>query len=190
MFLKITKLFFWKFSQRINLWFFDKESKTWTLFECDSKNTFCQIWLEWNLFFQIWHKELNFFWVWLKEWNFFQKKKIDSQNWTFFLRTWRKELNPSFLEYDASNWTFFQNMTQRVELFLKFLLIWLKDLNSFCWYDSKKWTLFEIWLTELSLFLKITERIELLFLTRLEELSFFVEYDSKNWTFLNTTQRI
>ena len=134
-----------------------------------------------------------------------------AQRIELFFLTWVTELKPSFHD-DSMNWTFL-NMTQRIELFLK--------------YDSKNWNLFEIWLKEsnsrwnithriepffskkktwpkeLNLFFQFaTQRIEPLFLKlRLEELNFFkkkwleelsilLKYDSKNWTLWNMTHSI
>ena len=128
--------FFKNTTQRIELFFFEninELNENWifsnmtqrieqSFFEYDSKN--------WTLFLWIWRKGLNLF--------FFE---FDAMHWilfslnmtqrieSFFPWIWRKELNHLFLEYDAKNWTFFfDNMTHRIELFL---IIWLKELNSF-----------------------------------------------------------
>ena len=70
-----------------------------------------------------------------------------------------------------------QNMTQRIELFLK---IWLKEFFFFL----------KLWLKELNSFSGVTQRIELFFWCDSKNWTSFL-YDSKNWTFfLNVTQII
>ena len=198
--------FFSKVTQRI-----EYDSKDWTFFQCDSKNSifelFLQIWLtlrvqpictfsydstNWTYF--TWLKELNLIELSLKELNLLFN---DTKNWTSFF--FLKRLNELNIFCDPKNWTFFCWM-------------WPKELNH-CWktwridpfyqndwelnpfwtfsYDSKKWTFFEMtqrikhfwmWLKELKFFNMTLTELNISFL----------EYDAQNWTslFSNMTHRI
>ena len=157
---KNRSFIFWKWVNELDPFFLD----------CDSKNTFCQIWLEWKFFLANMTQRIELFLSMTQRFDFFFDKK-ESQNSTFFLRiwpkNWRKELNPLFLEYDAQNWILFSNLP-RIEPFF-FFKIRLKHLNTFGKYDSKNWTLY-LWLDS-------------------KYWTLYFEYGSKNWTHFFGTQR-
>ena len=130
-------LIFWKRVQELDLFFL----------ACDSKNTFCQIWLEWNFFLANITHRVELFLSMTQGIVFFKKKTHLKE-----LNTFRIWIQPFFLEYDQRvgfflyydaklahrielfffqiclelNSFFFQNMTQTIELFLK---IWLKEIE-------------------------------------------------------------
>ena len=147
-------------------------------------------------FCEKWVKELNPFLNTTHRIEFFFNKP---QRIEFVFLIWLTELNPSF-QYDSQNWTHFFNMTHRNWTF--FFQHWLVEIEPTCFeHDSENGTHFEIWLKEMNhfvmcqwielfswtwlkelnflnmtqrskLFFNVTQRIEPLFLIRLEELNF------------------
>ena len=147
---------------------------------------------ELNLFFlsKIRLKELNFLSTWLKELNMTQKIELfflfqfDRKNWKYFL-IWLKELN-IFLP---------RNMTQRIELFLKYdskdrtFFYMTKRTNSFFWHDSKNWTFFWTRLIDLRFFF-FSKKKRKIWPSRIEPLFYSVWLKELNPFFLNTIHRI
>ena len=154
--------FLFYMTQRIEPFFFEYDSKNWTLF-------FWILTQRIELFvFRIWRKELNLFsWIWRKD-------------WSFSLKFWHK----------SKNWTFFSKMTQRIKLFLELCLKefnWLQNrtfLN-----DSNFWTWFFKWL-ELFVWFKeeMTQNFSTPFVIWLKNWTLFVNiqlnffFRNMNWT--------
>ena len=191
--------FFLSLTQRIELFFFEHDTKNWKPF-------ISWIWrLDLDLFFKIWRKELNYFW------KFFW---YDSKIWTHFVNmTQRIE----FKKKTTQRIDFQRKTTQRIELFLFWLR--LKEWNSFLiWLEVLNFSNKKLWLQEF-FFLKknMTQRIEPffewqkmeffwktlrneLFWTLLEELNPFYyvfknstpfkKNDSKNWPLLQYDSKI
>ena len=128
---KNRSFIFWKWVNDLDPFFLD----------CDAKNTFCQIWLEWNFLLANMTQRIEL--LSMTQILFFQKKKrltefnLYSTNMTkelaFFSWIWRKELNPLFLEYDAQNLTLYFQICLELNFFSKnwtlYFLIRLKVLN-------------------------------------------------------------
>ena len=145
------------------------------VWECDSKNTFCQIWLEWNFFLA--NMTQNGTFLSMTQRIVFFKKKNDSKNWKLFnigleeliLFHIIPILEPYF-KIGSQNWFFkvilsieffLGKNTQKIERIEPFLVITQRIEFFFCWkYDSKNWT----------------------FLEKNSKCCFRWKYDSKNWT--------
>ena len=145
---------FWMWLKELNLFFFKRDSKNWTLFTKGLQELIFSFLIFFNNFFQrfepflTWLTELNPFWtVWLIE--------IEP-----FFSTWVKE-NDSFL-YDSKiffffekcmtqrmNWSFLENMTLRIEIFER--KIYSKNWT-FSKIDSMDWTFCFTWQKELNFF--------------------------------------
>ena len=199
--------------------FFEKNSKIWTLFQKKLKNlnSFPKKWLkELNIFscmtqwmepFWTWPNELNLLEHDSKNWTFFSENN-DSNNWNFLSMTQRIVF---FFECDSKNWIFEfskkKKTTQTIELFWKirykepflfssmtqrlepFSNIFLKKN------DSKNWSFFSLWLSKWNIFEVRIRLTEFFFSIRLTELNLFfflkMTFYFRHWTFfLNTTQRI
>ena len=180
--------FFFKMTQRIELFFSKCDSKTWTFF--------WKMWLkELNFFFKCDSKNWTSFWIWFKELNFCQICTTQSQR-----------IEPPFFQYDSTNrtpffcmWLMFSYvlknrffiwlkewyLTQRLEIYV--FEIWFKEL--FFYDDSQTWSFFSKKYDAKNFFLKnMSQRIEPFFVW-LKELNPFL-YDSKNWTLFVWRKRI
>ena len=188
-------VFFLVWLKDLNLFFFEYDSKNWTLL----------IWLDFFFFLKIWPLVLMF-----------SFPERDSKKWTIFNLT--QGLN--FFQFDSKNEIWLKGLnlieplrtTQRIELFKKYdskkyfitkyisqNWIFLEKKDSKDWtffqYDSKNWTLLKNWPKALSLFFstrlkelnpffskkkidsKMTQK------RKLEELNFIFKNDSEKWTF-------